>query len=68
MIRLQTYTKAFAAGLLLLATAACSDPWEDHSSTTDDNLGQNLTQRIVSGSQTSDFGALLEETGFSINK
>ncbi|EAQ50275.1 fasciclin domain-containing protein [Leeuwenhoekiella blandensis] len=64
MIRLQTYTKAFAAGLLLLATAACSDPWEDHSSTTDDNLGQNLTQRIVSGSQTSDFGALLEETGY----
>ncbi|MEL0456497.1 fasciclin domain-containing protein [Flavobacteriaceae bacterium SZ-1-7] len=64
MISIKTYTKIFFASFALITVASCTDPWDDHGKTSDQNLDQNLSERIQSTSQTTEFGKLLEETGF----
>jgi len=64
MIYLNKHTRIFTAGIALLAMLSCSDPWEEHSATTDVNLNATLNQRITATAETTEFGALLEETGY----
>ena len=58
MIYLNKHTRIFTAGIALLAMLSCSDPWEEHSATTDVNLNATLNQRITATAETSEFGAL----------
>lgn len=64
MISINTYIKGLFASITLLAAASCSNPWEDHSNTNDDNLKLTLSERIKNTPETSEFGKLLVETGF----
>ncbi|MCR8666805.1 fasciclin domain-containing protein [Aestuariibaculum sp. M13] len=63
-IIINKYSKAILASLSLLAVVSCSDPWDDHAKSSDDNLKQNLGERLTSISETSEFGKLLTETGY----
>ncbi|MBD0832186.1 fasciclin domain-containing protein [Aestuariibaculum sediminum] len=63
-ISINTYSKAIIASLSLLAVVSCSDPWDDHAKSSDENLKQNLGERLTSISETSEFGKLLTETGY----
>lgn len=63
-ISINTYSKAILASLSLLAVVSCSDPWDDHAKSSDENLKQNLAERLTSISETSEFGKLLTETGY----
>lgn len=63
MMSIKTYTKIFLACVGLISAVACSEPWDDHTKTNDQNLSQNLSERIESTAQTSEFGKLLAETG-----
>lgn len=63
-IIINKYSKAILASLSLMAAVSCSDPWDDHAKSSDDNLKQNLGARLTSISETSEFGKLLKETGY----
>ncbi|MBD0824474.1 fasciclin domain-containing protein [Aestuariibaculum marinum] len=63
-ISINKYSKAILASLSLMAVVSCSDPWDDHAESSDDNLKQNLGERLTSISETSEFGKLLTETGY----
>lgn len=64
MISIKTYTKGLFASFALITAISCSDPWEDRSNTNDENLTENLSERLQNTSETSEFGKLLVETGF----
>ncbi|GAA4307017.1 fasciclin domain-containing protein [Aestuariibaculum suncheonense] len=63
-IIINKYSKAIIASLSLLAVVSCSDPWDDHAKSSDENLKQNLAERLTSIAETSEFGKLLTETGY----
>ncbi|MFL1011701.1 fasciclin domain-containing protein [Flavisericum labens] len=63
MISSKLYIRSFLGIIALVGVVACSDPWDDHTNKVDQNLTQNLTERIENTSQTSEFGKLLTETG-----
>ncbi|MGY5354485.1 fasciclin domain-containing protein [Wenyingzhuangia sp. IMCC45467] len=49
--------------MAILTVVSCSDPWDDRSEIKDQNLSENLTERISKTSETSEFSKLLKETG-----
>lgn len=56
--------KRLFAGVLSLAIISCSNPWDDRENNGDANLNANLTQAITNTAETSQFAALLVETGY----
>ena len=64
MTRILKFNRGTIAGLMLIATIACSDPWEERIDSGDSNLDQTLAERLMTTTETSDFGDLLVETGF----
>ncbi|WP_265955562.1 fasciclin domain-containing protein [Galbibacter sp. EGI 63066] len=64
MISINKYSKAMLAGMTLLTVVSCSNPWDDHSANSDENIEQTLGDRLTNDSQTTEFGKLLEETGY----
>ncbi len=56
--------KRLFAGVLSLAIISCSNPWDDRENNGDANLNVNLTQAITNTAETSEFAALLVETGY----
>lgn len=63
MITINKYIKGFLASIALISAVSCSNPWEDHNNTNDDNLSQNLNERLLNTSETSEFAKLIKETG-----
>lgn len=63
-IYINKYSKAILASLTLCAAVSCSDPWDEHTKNVDNNLNENLAERLTSISETSEFGKLLTETGY----
>ncbi|WP_066220257.1 fasciclin domain-containing protein [Formosa haliotis] len=63
-IYIYKYSKAILASITLLAVISCSDPWDEHTKNSDNNLNENLAERLTSISETSEFGKLLTETGY----
>lgn len=66
MITINKYIKSLFASVALITAVSCSDPWEDRSKIIDDNLTQNLSERLRSTSETTEFAKLLLETGLDI--
>lgn len=63
MILIKNYTKVLFASLALFSAVSCSNPWDDRTDTSDENLKFNLSERIKNTSEISEFAKLLEETG-----
>ncbi len=66
MITTNKYIKGLFASIALIGAVSCSDPWDDHNSTNDDNLKQNLNERLKNTTETTEFAKLIAETGLDI--
>lgn len=66
MIKIKKYTKGLFASIALFTALSCSDPWQDHSKNSDENLTQNLSERLENTSETTEFAKLIKETGLDL--
>ncbi|MCL6217502.1 fasciclin domain-containing protein [Zunongwangia pacifica] len=64
MISNYNHKLILVAVLAIVSVISCSDPWDDHAKMVDANLNEKLNIRINNTPETSDFGALLIETGY----
>lgn len=56
--------KRLFLGILTIALASCSNPWEDRKNSGDPNLDANLSEEIANTAELSKFKELLVKTGY----